>query len=48
MKGRGIRVNTVSPGMVLTSAMQTYLENNEGGWRLDETDHSVREAGSSR
>lgn len=30
MEGRGIRVNTVSPGMVLTSAMQTYLENNEG------------------
>lgn len=30
LKSRGIRVNTVSPGMVLTPAMQTYLENNEG------------------
>lgn len=30
LKSRGIRVNTVSPGMVLTPAMQTYLKNNEG------------------
>lgn len=30
LKNRGIRVNTVSPGMVLTPAMQTYLANNEG------------------
>lgn len=30
LKSRGIRVNTVSPGMVLTPAMQTYLDNNSG------------------
>lgn len=30
LKSRGIRVNIVSPGMVLTPAMQTYLHNNEG------------------
>lgn len=30
LKSRGIRVNTVSPGMVLTSGMQRYLEANEG------------------
>jgi NAD(P)-dependent dehydrogenase (short-subunit alcohol dehydrogenase family) len=30
LKSRGIRVNTVSPGMVLTPAMQTYLQNNDG------------------
>jgi NAD(P)-dependent dehydrogenase (short-subunit alcohol dehydrogenase family) len=30
LKSRGIRVNVVSPGMVLTPAMQTYLENNAG------------------
>jgi len=30
LKSRGIRVNVVSPGMILTPAMQTYLENNEG------------------
>lgn len=34
LKSRGIRVNTVSPGMVLTPGMQRYLEANEGveGW----------------
>ena len=30
LKGQGIRVNVVSPGMVLTPAMQTYLQNNAG------------------
>ncbi|CAO3434455.1 SDR family NAD(P)-dependent oxidoreductase [Azospirillum endophyticum] len=30
LKCRGIRVNVVSPGMVLTPAMQTYLQNNAG------------------
>lgn len=30
LKSRGIRVNVVSPGMVLTPAMQTYLKNNVG------------------
>ncbi len=30
LKSRGIRVNVVSPGMVLTPAMQTYLQANEG------------------
>lgn len=30
LKSRGIRVNVVSPGMVLTPAMQTYLDNNAG------------------
>ncbi|MER8443376.1 glucose 1-dehydrogenase [Mesorhizobium sp. M1066] len=30
LKSRGIRVNVVSPGMVLTPAMQTYLQNNAG------------------
>ena len=30
LKDRGIRVNVVSPGMVLTPAMATYLQNNEG------------------
>ncbi len=30
LKSRGIRVNVVSPGMVLTSAMRTYLQNNAG------------------
>ncbi|WLS81109.1 SDR family oxidoreductase (plasmid) [Erwinia pyri] len=30
LKSQGIRVNVVSPGMVLTPAMQTYLQNNEG------------------
>lgn len=30
LKDRGIRVNVVSPGMVLTPAMQTYLQNNAG------------------
>lgn len=30
LKSRGIRVNVVSPGMVLTPAMRTYLDNNEG------------------
>ncbi|CDN57952.1 Uncharacterized oxidoreductase YkvO (plasmid) [Neorhizobium galegae bv. officinalis bv. officinalis str. HAMBI 1141] len=28
LKSQGIRVNVVSPGMVLTPAMQTYLQNN--------------------
>ena len=30
LNGRGIRVNVVSPGMVLTPAMKTYLHNNDG------------------
>jgi NAD(P)-dependent dehydrogenase (short-subunit alcohol dehydrogenase family) len=30
LKSRGIRVNVVSPGMILTPAMQTYIENNAG------------------
>lgn len=30
LKSRGIRVNVVSPGMVQTPAMQTYLANNAG------------------
>jgi NAD(P)-dependent dehydrogenase (short-subunit alcohol dehydrogenase family) len=30
LKSRGIRVNLVSPGMVLTPAMATYLRNNDG------------------
>ncbi len=30
LKSKGIRVNVVSPGMVLTPAMQTYLQNNAG------------------
>ncbi len=30
LKSRGIRVNVVSPGMVLTPAMMTYLRNNVG------------------
>lgn len=30
LKRRGIRVNVVSPGMVHTPAMQTYLEHNAG------------------
>ena len=30
LKSRGIRVNVVSPGMILTPAMQTYLESNAG------------------
>ncbi|WP_413737542.1 SDR family NAD(P)-dependent oxidoreductase [Sodalis sp. RH21] len=30
LKSQGIRVNVVSPGMVLTPAMQTYLQNNAG------------------
>lgn len=30
LKSIGIRVNVVSPGMVLTPAMATYLQNNEG------------------
>ncbi|AVF37980.1 SDR family NAD(P)-dependent oxidoreductase [Rahnella sikkimica] len=30
LKSQGIRVNVVSPGMVLTPAMRTYLQNNEG------------------
>lgn len=30
LKSRGIRVNVVSPGMVLTPAMETYLHNNAG------------------
>lgn len=30
LKTQGIRVNVVSPGMVLTPAMRTYLQNNEG------------------
>jgi NAD(P)-dependent dehydrogenase (short-subunit alcohol dehydrogenase family) len=30
LKSRGIRVNVVSPGMIDTPAMQTYLQNNAG------------------
>ncbi|WP_249976902.1 SDR family oxidoreductase [Vreelandella olivaria] len=30
LKSRGIRVNVVSPGMIHTPAMQTYLQNNAG------------------
>jgi NAD(P)-dependent dehydrogenase (short-subunit alcohol dehydrogenase family) len=30
LKDRGIRVNVISPGMVLTPAMQTYLGENQG------------------
>ena len=30
LKSRGIRVNVVSPGMVLTPAMQSYLRANDG------------------
>lgn len=30
LKSLGIRVNVVSPGMVLTPAMQTYLQDNAG------------------
>lgn len=30
LKSRGIRVNVVSPGMVMTPAMHTYLKNNSG------------------
>lgn len=30
LKSRRIRVNAVSPGMVMTPAMQTYLRDNEG------------------
>lgn len=30
LKSRGIRVNVVSPGMVLTPAMRTYLDANAG------------------
>lgn len=30
LKSRGIRVNVVSPGMVLTPAMRTYLQDNAG------------------
>ncbi len=30
LKDRGIRVNVVSPGMVLTPAMKTYLQSNDG------------------
>lgn len=30
LKSRGIRVNVVSPGMVLTPAMRTYLRDNPG------------------
>ena len=30
LKSQNIRVNVVSPGMVLTPAMQTYLQNNAG------------------
>jgi NAD(P)-dependent dehydrogenase (short-subunit alcohol dehydrogenase family) len=30
LKSRGIRVNVVSPGMILTPAMQTYIQNNAG------------------
>lgn len=36
LKSQGIRVNVVSPGMVLTPAMQTYLGSNAGAeeWML--------------
>jgi NAD(P)-dependent dehydrogenase (short-subunit alcohol dehydrogenase family) len=30
LKARGIRVNVVSPGMIVTPAMQTYIGNNAG------------------
>lgn len=30
LKARGIRVNLVSPGMILTPAMQAYLQANDG------------------
>jgi len=30
LKDRGIRVNVVSPGMILTPAMRTYLQANPG------------------
>lgn len=30
LKSRGIRVNTVSPGMILTPSMQTFLHANDG------------------
>lgn len=30
LKSRGIRVNVVSPGMILTPAMHSYLEANDG------------------
>lgn len=30
LKSRGIRVNVVSPGMIDTPGMQTYLQNNPG------------------
>lgn len=30
LKSQGIRVNVVSPGMVLTPAMRTYLQSNAG------------------
>jgi len=30
LKSRHIRVNVVSPGMILTPAMQTYIQNNAG------------------
>ncbi|GEN13398.1 NAD(P)-dependent dehydrogenase, short-chain alcohol dehydrogenase family [Myxococcus fulvus] len=30
LKSRGIRVNVISPGMIETPAMQTYLQNNVG------------------
>lgn len=30
LKDRGIRVNVVSPGMILTPAMLTYIRNNAG------------------
>lgn len=30
LKSRGIRVNVVSPGMILTPAMHAYLEANDG------------------
>lgn len=52
LKSRGIRVNVVSPGMVLTPALKTYLQNNDGAeeWmkaaipfgRLAETDEVAK------
>ena len=30
LKSRGIRVNVVSPGMIATPAMRTYIQNNAG------------------
>ncbi|NHN28215.1 SDR family NAD(P)-dependent oxidoreductase [Paenibacillus agricola] len=30
LKSQGIRVNVVSPGVILTPALQTYLRDNEG------------------